>query len=440
MRNLLRFLILALAVSATAQTPAPVTPAGSATGPDDPIKKIIRTHHIRPQDVIAVLTAKQQPVTTATVNQVRTDVQLGASSGSSQTSSIIEKPGIADLLSIAIDRGAITKTSSGTGVTLSTTPYAVITGFGAADTPDLYDREVFARNLSISGTFSSSTATSGDFSSFTSGELKYVVLGNRSPRDGKLIDGVRAELADVFLKADDRFFTSCTLTDKPPVSNAIDDINKDLAGETDLTPERVHAIIDRRIASLSPDRVELQACSTALSASNQAMGGALDLLSTATRNYLANNPRQLSIATLYVRDKTLSDYYSAKVLFAYDLNQWTASLNGAVDWNRNHMTAGGVRLRTVRDYSVEAGANTKTMTNGKMDYSFSAKWSRDKDASSKSVILGEAKANIHVNTVLRLPVGVSFSNRETQTVRKGWQLNIGLSALLDDILSPPKKS
>jgi hypothetical protein len=434
MRNALGFLFLSLAVSVAAQTPTtpgagqpPTVPSGA----QDPIQDLIDTKHITSQGIVALMMADKS--VTETVNRNRTDIQLGTASGAPHATSIVEKPGIADLLSLAIDRGAITKTSAGTGLTLSTTPYAIITGFGAADTPDRYDRERFARNLSMSSTFSSNDVTSGNFSSFTSGELKYVILGNRSPRDAKLINAVRDPLAKAFAEADQKFMDKCRpVVDTDPFKNAVISINnamKDSPSEKD-----VRRIVDEQIATISADPTALQTCFAALRASDSAMGTALDTLSKATKTYLEAHRPQLSIATLYVRDKTTSDYYSAKVLYAYDMETWTASLNGAADWNRKHVTDGGIRLRTVRDYSVEAGANTKTMNNGMMDYSLSAKWSRDKDASAKSVILGEAKANVHINATLRLPVGVTFSNRGTATVKKGWQLNVGLSAFLDDIL------
>jgi hypothetical protein len=30
---------------------------------------------------------------------------------------------------------------------------------------------------------------------------------------------------------------------------------------------------------------------------------------------------------------------------------------------------------------------------------------------------------------------LTYANRETQTIKQGWQLNVGISALLDEVLS-----
>ena len=44
-----------------------------------------------------------------------------------------DKPGISDLLNLAIERGAITRAVSDTTFTLQTTPYLFYTKFGGAD-------------------------------------------------------------------------------------------------------------------------------------------------------------------------------------------------------------------------------------------------------------------------------------------------------------------
>jgi hypothetical protein len=396
--------------------------------PRTPYQKARATRQITSQEVVAILAERERaPNIVAAFNGQRTDRQIGASSDAPRSTSILEKPGIADLLALSIDRGAITKTAAGTGLTLSTTPYAFATGFGLSDSPTAFDSAPgrLARNISLSSTFSSTDVTSGDFSSFSSGEVKYVAIGNHSPRDGDFIDGIRGSLAKAFLDADKNFEAHCK-----------DVITKLRAAASDLTITQATAIIDKALSGVST--TVTPGCRAAQLASENSIGGALAVLDKATKAYLADKSKQLSFAASFVRDATLSDYYTGKVLFAYDHADWTTNVNGSSSWNRHSLAPNGTtKLRSVREYSLELGANSKTINN--IDYSASAKWSRDKAADAKSAIIGEAKATIHIATTYSLPVSLTFSNRGTTKVKKGWQLNVGLGAFLDDVLKAAGK-
>ena len=86
------------------------------------------------------------------LEMARTDKQLGATSTSSASTSATEKPGVAWLLGLAVESGAINQKEDKTGVTLSTSPYAFLT-LGVDDTPDRYEAYDWARRLGISATF-----------------------------------------------------------------------------------------------------------------------------------------------------------------------------------------------------------------------------------------------------------------------------------------------
>jgi hypothetical protein len=49
-------------------------------------------------------------------------------------------------------------------------------------------------------------------------------------------------------------------------------------------------------------------------------------------------------------------------------------------------------------------------------------------------VISEAKLNVHLTDRWRLPVTLSYANRETEMVKYGWQVNVGLNALLDELL------
>jgi hypothetical protein len=376
----------------------------------------------------------------AAINRQRTDLQQGAASGAPQAVSILEKPGIADLLMLAVDRGAITRTAGGTGVTLSTTPYAFRTGFGATDTPRRWKSAVVARNLSFSATFSSSStdASTADFSSLTSGEVKYIVFGNRSPRDPELLGRVRESLGRTFRVADDDLDRTCGwLLNDEAVFRVQAEMNTWLHAHPNaaVADARVH-LLDL-VRPLRVDQERMRPCIATVTAGEQLIQGGLDAVTTATRAYLAEHPGQLAVATLFVRDPILSDYYSAKLLYGYDRSSLTLNLNAETSWNRSSTTPGGLRLRSVRAYSVELGVTSKTLANGRLDGSLASRASREEALDAASIVMGEAKLNLHLNGVLRLPLTLTYANRETRTIRRGWQLNVGVSALLDEVLRRP---
>ena len=370
---------------------------------------------------------------TSIINRQRTDIQLGAPSDSPHATSVLEKPGIADLLSLAIDRGSITKTANGTGLTLSTTPYAISTALGQRDTPARWQKAYLARSLSVSATFSSTDVTQGDFSSFTSGEIKYVIFGNRSPRDKALLDAVRGPLAQIFLASDSAIDQACG---QVPVSGARNKVNAWLQAPDNLnkTVEQARAELDAQVSTITVDPAKLKSCVVAILTGEQSIAGGLDKVTAATKDYLTKNPLQLSFAALFVRDSMLSDYYTAKLLYGYDVAPLTINLNAEASWNKSSVSPSGAPLKSLRDYSIVLGVNSNTLLNGRLDYSLSAKASRDETMDAKSIVLGEAKLNLHLTDVLRLPLAASYANRETVTVKQGWQFNVGLSAFLDDVL------
>jgi len=369
------------------------------------------------------------------INRQRTDLQLSTTSSSPHAISILEKPGIADLLSIALDRGSITKVANGTGLTLSTTPYAFVTGFGATDTAQRWVKAGWQRNLSLSATFSSTDVATGDFSSFSSGEVKYIIAGNRSPRDPELLNSVRTDLGAAFLVADSDLIRDCRgLLDSQPLLDAQDEMNVWLRSHADATEEEIRIHLFEVVADLSVDQGLLQTCVDTILKGEKTINASLAQVSKATKKYLDDKRSQFSVAALFVRDELVSNYYSAKLLYAHDFAPVSVNLNGEASWNQNSKSPAGAELRETRFYSVELGLNSNTFANGRLDGSLSAKALRDEEEGSKDLVISEAKLNVHLTDRWRLPVTLSYANRETETVKYGWQVNVGLNALLDEML------
>ncbi len=120
------------------------------------------------------------------VETARTDKQVGASSGSSATTSLLEKPGIPSLLGLAIEHGAIDQEVSGTGVTLSTSPYSLFRLFTPETEENFRDYDLW-RRIGVSVTYAlddgqARSAANLDPQKITEWSLRVRALGDRSPR------------------------------------------------------------------------------------------------------------------------------------------------------------------------------------------------------------------------------------------------------------------
>jgi hypothetical protein len=82
----------------------------------------------------------------------RTDKQIGSPSSSKGSTSAAEKPGWADILGFAVERGAIQQAVSGTTLTLSTTPYAFFVPT-ENDTAAAYSKYGKYRRVALAATF-----------------------------------------------------------------------------------------------------------------------------------------------------------------------------------------------------------------------------------------------------------------------------------------------
>lgn len=82
----------------------------------------------------------------------RTDKQTGASASSAGSTSAAEKPGFAELLSWAVEHGAINQAVNGTSLTLSTSPYAFFAAT-EGDSAETYEKYDFFNRIGVSANF-----------------------------------------------------------------------------------------------------------------------------------------------------------------------------------------------------------------------------------------------------------------------------------------------
>jgi len=92
----------------------------------------------------------------------RTDKQLTAPANNSGSTSPVVRPGIQTLLGIGLASGAVQQQNSGTGLTLSTSPYSIAAALNGGDTDQNYKNYAVYQRLGASATFNVQGQTNPD--------------------------------------------------------------------------------------------------------------------------------------------------------------------------------------------------------------------------------------------------------------------------------------
>lgn len=373
-------------------------------------------------------------------NSDRVDEQKGASSQSKGSTTVVEKPGLYDLVQFAIDHGAVTRTDSGTSFTLSTTPYAIYTGLGRSDSETEWENLRLLRHVGVSATFSTQgDQSSSGFKNWEGGEVKFVLLGSRSPRDLALLPSFRNAISSA--KVMD--LLSQTSGSCGPVIS----IPTVLAGKVTMSrwrtaqagtvaPDDVRQQLAYVFQSFHPtvaETTQIAACVSAIHISDDALAVAIQEYDASVKKYLQSTP-ELSLSYDYQRDATISDYSTLKLLFGYEgVPKTSLNLNATLDVNNNRTDPKGMALDRVRSYGVEAGATFGRFVENKSDLVFDGKVSRLKDAKKTSVAL-EAKTDFYLTGAITIPLALTYANRTDTDNHSRLRLNVGLSLNGDTLL------
>ena len=382
-----------------------------------------------------------------TINSSRNDLQLTGSSSTPGNVALAEKTAIADIFAVAIERGAVTETMDGTNVTLATTPYAVATLFGANDTPRNWEALRPLRRVSVMTTFpSDAIVREGDFSNFLAGGLKFLILGNRSPRDAVIVSRAASALRKkgalpqriarnlnceaVMNSAWGRNTLAPAVTTYSNwyAANATASRDARVAKLAELVP---NTAIDAETTAL------LATCGQSLEALESAEDAESTLVSTITQDYLAYNTKsQLSLTTLYQRDvANVSDYLTLKLLFGNDvLPNFRTNLNAQVDFNDSAKSAAGQKLDRVRGFSAEGSLTLGPFAQNRFTSDFAGKWYRQQNA-KKSTFVTQGTINLKLTGNLNFPIGLSYATNAVDNVQKGFQFKLGFAVLLDQLLA-----
>lgn len=378
------------------------------------------------------------------MNNTRTDVQIGASSSSPGATTLVEKPGAADLLQLAIESGAVSQTKNGTSVTLATTPYLLAGLFGVRDTPDAWRNYATLRHFALSATFSNDAeVTKGDFTSIQSGELKWTVLGNRSPRDAALAVTLQPGLTEVASAATNvnaRCVEANGLVDFDDLTDAFADWFKKQAPAPSDAAAR--AELDTLFAGVTLNPVQqkaISACADAIVLKQSTATQFVANMATLTEAYLAlNKQHQLSIAVSSHRDAKVDDFATFKILYGKNTApKLSVNFNGEANFNQHHDSK---NLHEIRSFAFEGGVTMGRFNDNRFDATFSGKLWRNNDTTSpkdKNVSMVQIKGNVYLASSLVLPVSFSYANRPFEAIKKGFQMNVGIASLLDSLLAKP---
>ncbi|HKA37414.1 MAG TPA: hypothetical protein VKH43_11390 [Thermoanaerobaculia bacterium] len=379
-------------------------------------------------------------------NSPRTDQQTGASSSAAGSVTLTDKPGISDLLNLAIERGAITRAVSDTTFALQTTPYLFYTKFGGDDDAEHWDRLTALRRLALSATFA---ATSGDensgLSNLLSAEAKYVALGSRSARDRAFREHIKATLAPVIereketlrknTKLESRWFSKLS----PDVQGLLDDALIAFNNwQTEAAKPIPAAEVQRKLGELlDPIRARLNSAEISTLAATAASAVEEETVRVSLSKAIAGEAArwlpagpQLSILYGYNRDPSTSDYSRIKVLFAYDTGErFSVNANGEVALNHSTPPGGS----TVRAYAGEASLTLGRFAGNALDLTAAAKVGHAK-ASSLTTTAFQAKANIYVASAVIIPLALTYANHTEDSLKSKLRLNIGLALNADALL------
>jgi hypothetical protein len=438
-------LLLSLAAGGFAQTAAPLT---TDTAFDDLVAK----NPAQPPaaDLIALYLASTAGVTVpsssqaqfiAAANNTRTDVQLGATPNSPASTTLVEKPAAADILSLAVERGAVTPTTDGTALTLSTTPYLLGGFIGVRDSPQNWRDYALLRHVSLAATFANATDVQqkGEFSSISSGEIKWIILGNRSPRDMAL----HAEFAPLLAPGADADIAktkACQpVTALPVFQTAFIAL---ASAPKPVTAASVRTTLGTATAGATftaEQQTAIASCAAAVAGAQNTFNGIAVRMGALTNAYLSlNQQHQFSVAGSAHRDATIDDYTTIKLLYGNNAApKLSLNLNGEVDFNQH---ATHKKLHSVRSFAIEAGSTIGRFNEGRFDATISAKLWRSNDTQNKNVGVFQLKGNVYLSSALALPISISFANQPVETIQKGWQINLGVASLLDAYLTGSLKT
>jgi len=423
-------------------------------------REVLRTNDSLPnpadadRESLAVAAAVEQ-------NKPGTEQQTGAPSTSAGSTTLTEKTGLAELLNLAIERGAITRKDSGSSYTLQTTPYLIYSKFGAEDNNKTWQKYSWARRTGISATFDQNAGDSSKTGSdFESGEIKYTVVASRdnqgqkeiwigtpSIRDPEVLGPIESELKANIQAALNQLTLDVSEFERlhPEVSAAADELRGWLAQPSaKLTAEGVADELETllkatrqnmKAAELADLRKAVASIETELTVRTSAIQAAVK-----HAQEIIDKPRpQLAFSYGYQRDATTSDYSVFKVILGYKNTPKLAyHLNAEWDINNKSASSTGAALERSRAYSVAADLTMGKFANDSCDFTAAAKWMHP--MGERYMAFAQAKLNLYLTRGVTIPIALTYANRTEQSDHSSLRFNAGVAISGDSFLGIARKS
>lgn len=414
------------------------------------------------------------------VETARTDKQVGASSGSSGSTSALEKPGIPSLIGFAIENGAIDQEVSGTGLTLSSSPYSLMR-LMTPDTQGNFRDYRFWRRIGVSVTYSlddqQSTTTgdepiplkSLDTNEISEWSLRFSVLGDRSARSAKSaqlwkdqvqpliqqrLDALTKGIAVIINRSQ-----ALKLRQEALLVSLGDSITRLLENSTVAFAERKEDIVNLILSEVgrgifepvneglisidqrTRDKVNNEIVPTLLATQGELsgmvekkMGGIIEEVNKA--------PLLTLSFTKHMADVGISNHSDFKLLFEGHQKPFNVIINAGL--GIYHDPDEMLNQSTVRDFSVglslEAEFNnafTRNLTSGdfsKITFSFTARYRRMEEVDDGIGVV-QAKLDIPVTNGVSLPLSVTYATRTELIEEEEVRGNFGITFDLDKLFA-----
>jgi len=414
----------------------------------------------------------------------RTDKQIGASSKSGGSTSLVEKPGFAQLLGFAVERGAIKQSVDTTTLTLSTSPYALIALANRKDTAQLYQDYSFFNRFGMSASFNLSNQenvlANASRKQLTEWSVRLRLTGDRSSRGTVFqnfwTDKIRGtvgrpvaleNLGENLILNDSPFSTLVIDLAKTGTPNSLTDlINDYLTRNPNDTPDnkalRVRQIILCSLKKLVYDPVKTNPAMLSEDTRTKIMSKIVPALAAtpaevetarkALEQFLKdlNNKPESTFAYTNHREAMGSDYSELKFLYRMNADKLKLDFNASVSLynNPNKM----MNQDRVRDYNValsfQGEANNplnRGMDLSKITYSFSGSYERLKENENMlmrkpDIASVQFKLEFPIALGLSIPVAYTYSNNTEMMMKKENKFNVGLHLDIDKLLEIARAS
>jgi hypothetical protein len=434
----------------------------------DPLAILALVDGLNPQATTKVADLKFSLVN-AQVETKRTDKQLGASARSEGSTTLAEKPGIEDLLGLAIENGAIQKEVNGTTLTLSTSPYVLSALHNGDTATNYFNHGDDLGRVGISATFNIanqedvlSNATRRQLAEWA---VRIRLSGDHSPRSKRFQDFWEADVkkkieqeavvvtgaAAATFKGGAETRRQAVETDlQTAVKNFVEqqkdqlttDKNQAIAGLRDLILATLKAEISDKVDSFGLDPLTkhnlVAVTMPALADAHVQAGEGLSKLETEIQRL-----ERLGTATFEytnVRDTTAGSYSNLKFLYekgSSDTMKLVFNIGGSLYSNPNR----DLNQQTTRDYAAAlswegtAGRSPLALDvndQSQVTFSFSGRYQRlleNRHISGKKadIAAAQGKVDLPILTGASLALSITYANADEMNAKDHVRFNVGIN-------------